>query len=382
MRKTALLLVFALLLSFCLWGCEQDSPQETTQGQQDSQQTEALEKGQLVLPQVAPDYFELMCQSCNVHALGGSFAVRNGARFHLISARPLTQEEIQIQVPGDAAVVATLVDDFYGYNDNPSEYFSEDIVLLYQGYTPEKVWQYNQGKLSREEQEEMLGVVKAFRELPEESVPDLYLYTLAIIPQDMEYYDVSEFTLTIGGVSKHYTLEGLTMTDEEYDYGAIPGNAPELQCDTFMFDLKYIEVNTDGCFGIDGIQFTANADCNLENIRYFENPEAQVQRAEITVTDQTGNTMTMQWDLQEPFALSKGDIAQIAVYVCDPATANKLWQNCNCVLLVDWKGTDGVVYTSPISIFFWQRLGTGYEYQAALDGYDMLGYRLIYGKAE
>lgn len=328
---------------------------------------------QPTLPQISTDYFELCCQNCNVEA-DGRFMCTNGASFYLISGKPLTSEDVNFSTSSDIEFFAHILEDDPTLNQNPQAYFTSDLFLLYQGCSVDEITSYNAGQCTEDTGVKIDFLLKEYEALPLERIPPLYIYYIAFLPSMEEEYDVKDITVTISGVSKTYNLNKMIFRTSSENYSNL-SPSPSVEIHTPLFDRKAISANKDGNYMINGISFSTQEETILENIRFYNCSDVVVNHAILTVTDSIGTTIDVRWDGSHTVTLPKDAEVSMSLSVTDPYTANKLWQNLSRYLLIDYS-VNSISYCDSISFFFWQRLGNPYEYLAALDGLDILSYKI------
>ncbi len=368
--KRVFCFIFAVLLVLsCLAGCNEGTELDIhsePNAEEDSNMAEnAGEATTFELPKFEEDFFEVFCDHCTVKA-SLAFSCTNGAQFSMISAQPLTEEDVKITTSYEGTVVTALIDESYG--EDLRGWFSEYIFFLFQGYSAEDIFKYEEGRMSGAQREEMNALRSAYRKLTLEDIPPLYLYTLYFYPQELEY-DVKDMTVTVHGVSKTYEFEQMVMVDEERQRNPWPGEVSPLRVETFILDGAGCEVNDDGCFTVFAT-LEIREDVSLRNIWLYDPADAEVLCAEIIQTDTSGNEMSSLWDMQSDYPLLEGENVLVTVYLRDPRTAGLLWQNRTYYLIFDYTVDGENVYSGSEAIFLWQRQGNPYIYLAALQGYD------------
>ncbi len=318
------------------------------------------------MPEFEPNFFEVFCDNCTVYAHDG-FAIINGAQFSMISAQPLTEEDVKVTTSYDGTVVTALIDESRGVDLR--EWFDEYIFFLFQGYPAEDIFKFEEGRMAGSQQEEMNDLRLAFQELALEDIPSLYLYTLYFLPQEFEY-DVKDMTVTVHDVSKTYEFEQMVMLDGmETPVEFYPAEQHPLRVENFITEGANCGESEDGSFEI-YTELVISEDVSLRNIWIYGTPEAEVLGAEVIQTDAEGNEMSSLWDMESDFPLSAGESVGVVAYVRDQRTAGLLWQNRTLYLIFDYTVDGEAVYSATNSVFIWQRQGNPYIYLAALQGYD------------
>ncbi len=366
MRLLCVLLA-AIVLVLSLSGCSENATaDESYSGTYSNSTLVDTPEIEFHMPNFENDYFEVFCDHCTVLGHGG-FAVTNCTRFAMISAQPLTENDVKVTSSYDGTVSMALTDE--NYSGDPREWFSEYIFFLFQGYSAEDIFKYEEGRMSGAQREEMNALRSAYRKLTMEDIPTLYLYTLNVLPKEYEY-DVKDITVTVRGVSKTYEFEQMVMqeiTEAPFQYW--PGEVSPLRVETFILDGAGCEVNDDGCFTVFAT-LEIREDVSLRNIWLYDPADAEVLCAEIIQTDTSGNEMSSLWDMQSDYPLLEGENVLVTVYLRDPRTAGLLWQNRTYYLIFDYTVDGENVYSGSEAIFLWQRQGNPYIYLAALQGYD------------
>lgn len=128
------LLVF-LLLCALLCGC--GAPGETAPPEE-SPPPETVSPEALRFPDIPEDYWEVFDTRCNM-VFSLKFIQMPSVNLSLVSARPLTDEDVTVEVDAPWKIVSyveTVTPEDESYP------ISEDIFLLYQGITPQEIKQY------------------------------------------------------------------------------------------------------------------------------------------------------------------------------------------------------------------------------------------------
>lgn len=357
MKRYIALLLALLILTALLPGCA--NPGNNTTAAENQALTDCR------LPNVDADYFELLCENCDITV----YMENDGGRwleFWLLSGKNLMGQSMTIET--DLGTVLQVRFDY----EFSEETMSLSTFMSYQGakwdQMPQDEAAYLQARKSCEE---------AFQK-QERDCPKLYKYRVAISFSDLgiegdvltEPVRIRTITATIGGRSKTYSVGNITFLPEKCSTS--PGGL-YLRGSGGMG--MRAEPSENGQIKLHTVELTANENLVLQGVSFPGSSGVTVTKCILVVHAENGRAEKMEWDCQTPVQISAGSLLSVEFTVCDPAIANAMWGNAMRYVRLHYI-CDGTEYSVAMQHYYMLLADAFDIYAMKEDGVDTLGYYL------
>lgn len=388
----SLLLCICLLLAGCANSAEDSDTQPTTSQSIGATSVPTKTESPMLdgcrIPTVEEDFWELLCENCDITV----YRLSGGQRFlsfQLVSARDLTN--VPITITSDLGGSDTLN---FTLKEEPTP-LTGQVFLAYQG----EDWAAFEGDWERmrkryEEIESALAQAHA-------TLPQLYSYVIQISLYDMGMegkpdengylpseevlaalppQQIETLTVTIGEQTKTYDLDNVQILSEEITVNENYRGGISVSGTMGIMDYAAWP-SGDGALELPELRYDAKADVVMES---FTVPGAEVVQCDVRITTALGDQFNFRWDCASPIEVDEGSVIILEnVVVRDPALANTLfaniWRNQMLTYTNNSGGEyDGQEFTVVVPVSIRMRVDAWDAYARYVDGVDMLSYYLDY----
>lgn len=363
---------FAVIL-FCLLsfgGCtDRDiDPADTRSPHASSNEESSEPQKNWVLPEIAPDFFMVLCENQDVTF--NSLSYTNNISYTVISAMPVTTEDITV-----------CFDRYIPFNyelsmEQEAQKLPDYIFASYQSMS----WEEVACLMKNDDTEAVNGlmepVLEAYHALPEEQLPSLYLGTLAINFLNrtaLENVELKELQIQYAGCSYTYALEHFSFSQEMPEIN----DSGILFCDTLSLTDINVLPGKDGKFRFDNLNFKASEELVIDEITFYDAEQTKISSVEVSQQLADGTNMNYLWEGETPIPLAKGDTIAIAVNGYDPIFSNTFAANATRFMLIKYT-SHGVPSTIYVELTFRMRQDAFMSYAYLVDHLDMMSFYVDY----
>ena len=290
--------------------------------------------------------------------------------FRLISAQPLTQEDLALTLPDGIS---------YEFSLTPLEQepFPYAVFATYQGQNWAELYQlYLESLKDNSKKEKYLTAEgeywEAYSQLSEKEVLPLYTYTLTLSfppAQLNQEKEIGSITISVKGQQKTYPME-------QWKFGMAPPAGKQsglLSSDTMALSDLRANPTSNGQVSVPPITYQASEDLEITKIQFLGD-SASVLSANIS-SESTG--VNLQWDDEAPFGVEAGDSVTLQVTAQVPNFANTLRGSARLYLEVQYR-SGGEVFSYYVELTYRMRQNPYEIYAAEVDQIDLMPYYLDY----
>lgn len=373
MKRTLSLILAACMVLCLLSGCDSNTPENTTSGSAQSttgnptQSTGTTDSA--VVPGKEKDYFELLCENCDMTVYLGNANARF-VEFVLVSTRKLDNKTVticsDIGEPFEAELIAL---------SKSSEVLPFAVFLSYQGVSWDKYASDPEAlKEVQAQYEEAYGTVA-------QKTPSLYSYKVPIsfnqlgIPQEelSEAVQLQTLTVTIEEQSKTYAVGNMQFLPDKMQEKTGGGLNPR----TLAISSYPIQPSGEGAITFSDLEYFAKKDITLQSLSYFGSQDSTLLDCRLVITTAEGDSYNTSWDGCTPVEIDAGSSFLLTVSLNDTGIANKLVSNVLRHLIIDYT-SDGEEYNTRLEIYCRIQAKPHDVYAWKIDGVDMLPYYVEY----
>ena len=379
MKKYVEMFLCLFLLMLVLAGCRNPQDTPTTNGTTDgtgSLQTngtpiETLEG--VCIPTTDQDYWELLCENCDMTFYLDSSGQRF-VGFYLLSTGNLEGETISIvtDLGGNTEYsIPNAITDAFN--------FPMSVFLAYQNVD----W----GKLADDptaaETEIAQWETAYWQLLP--ALPKLYVYNIQWSFEELgverddpaPIQQIRSLTVSINGHEKTYNPGAFIFDAGKYNVNATYLGG--LSCIFFGASEYPVDPSADGVVKLPDWGIQVKKDVVLESISVVDCDSIEVVECEITVRPPQGGAFTMRWDADSAVEIDEGSEITLKLTLADPALAGKLVGNIMRYVVLNYT-SDGESYGAVIAMHCRIAASPHDVYALKVDGVDMIPYYVDYYK--
>lgn len=317
----------------------------------------------------------------------------NTFHFTLISATPLTEEDVQVAFDSDWEFTPYLHLQEYYYEGGRIP-LDADLYMICSGLaTAEECDAYNSLSLSAERMQVLSKWFNAYYTLDVSEVPGVYQYDLTTVCMDnLNPADKSDYTtnhpdppkyktgdrfeidwmdLTVKGETRRIDLGRISYYYEDSDISEDPDYRFVIT-ENWQYKNHYVDISSNGLVVFRrNVEYTAKEDVTLTGIRFYRDDEIKIREIRIKKVMEDDFTLDIVWDGIEPLELSAGDVILMTVVAEDPWFANSAggWKSVH--MLLDYQ-VEGETYSVVTDYYCHQYLTNPFAYIAYSLGYDVL----------
>lgn len=371
-RNLSLILVVCMVM--CLFsGCGGNTPENTTSDSVQSTSGNPTQSTDTIDPAVVPgkekDYFELLCENCDMTVYLGN-AYSRFVEFILVSTRKLDNKTVticsDIGEPFEAELIA--------YSKS-GEVLPFEVFLSYQGVSWDRYTSDPEAlKEVQAQYQEAYGIIA-------QETPSLYSYRVAIsfnqlgIPREglSEAVQLQTITVTIDEQSKTYSIGNMQFLPDKLQEKTGGGLNPR----TLAISSYPVQPSGEGTVTFSDLEYFAKNDITLQSLSYFGSPDNALLDCRLVITTAEGDSYNTSWDGCSPVEIDAGSSFLLTVSLNDPGVANKLVSNVLRNLMIDYT-FDGEEYNVCLEIYCRIQGKPHDVYAWKIDGVDMLPYYVEY----
>ena len=385
MNKYVAMFLCLLLLLLVLAGCRNPQDTHTTNGTRDSWGTHTIDGTEslqttgtpidlpegVCIPTTDQDYWELLCENCDMTFYLDSSGQRF-VGFYLLSTRNLEGETISIitDLGGNTeySIPKAITDAFV---------FPMSAFLAYQNVD----W----GKLADDPTAAEMEIAQwetAYRQLLP-ALPKLYVYNIQWSFEELgvqrddpaPIQQIRSLTVSINGYEKTYN-PGTFI----FDAGKYNVNATYLGglSNNFFGASEYpVDPSADGVVKLPEWSIRVKKDVVLESISVVDCEAIEVIKCELAIRTPQGDVFSFLWDANSSIEIDEGSEITLKVTLADPCVAGKLIGNIMRYVVLNYT-SDGESYGAVITMHCRIAASPHDIYALKIDGVDMIPYYVDY----
>lgn len=322
------------------------------------------------MPTVDPDYWELLCQNCDI-TMYLDMTREGFVMFPLLSAQDLNGKlgtvTTDLGVSAEFEVLGT---------GNVSE-FPFYTFLMYQDFD----WSaldtdpYSRAQIEAPWQTRYQSA--------KDELPALYYYRvhlpldlLGIDTASTEPQQIRSLTVTLEGQTKTYELGNVRFLPGEVDANTSYTGGLSNKTGTLVSEYS-AEISENGMLELPYWDLEATQDLVLQGIHVADHPDVELLSCDLSITTPTGDTFNMRWDGKTPIEVDEGSKLRLDLVLADPFLANALQATLLRYILLDYTN-DGEAFSQVMYLSCRVWTSPHDIYVMKLDGVDMLPYYTEY----